>query len=62
MVSNCVRSSGIPHEPALGEHPELRGDQLRLIAASHLDKDEAGKSLEIIGEQARAACRAQIPV
>src|SRR5688572_4200847 len=35
----------IPFEPALGEHLELRRDQLGSIEASQLDKHEAGKTL-----------------
>ena len=63
MPSNCGRSSWpVPFEPALGEHLELRGNQLGSIEAPQLDKHEARKTLQVVGEKARPACRTDIPV
>src|SRR5262245_59608288 len=51
-----------PFEAALGEHFELRLDQVGPVQAAQHDEDEAGKALQVAGEQASAALRAEVAI
>src|SRR5262249_14210557 len=46
----------------LGEHFELRLDQVGPVQAAEHDEDEAGKALQVAGEQAGAALRAEVAI
>ena len=47
---------------ALGEHLEFRCEQIRPIEAPEHDEYGAGETLQVAGEQARAAVGTEIPV